>query len=194
MSDNLVKPQPTLTAMPQPVTVLGDVIRYWTSLRKGNLPPRRSQIEAGALTQALPDVFLAEIITPRIARFRLCGHRIEDLMGMDMRGMPLTVLFHGEARTEIADALEQVALGARVTLSLKGETGFGLPEMSASIALLPLTDDTGRITRILGVIDRAGAPGRRPRRFTLARVQDMPLPPAATVARPTLRVIAGGKG
>ena len=196
MTDNVLKPQPAVEALHHPGTRLNDVIRYWASLRDGNEPPRRSQIEAAALAQALPDVFLAEIITPRIARFRLCGHRIEDLMGMDMRGMPLTVLFQGGARQEIADALEQVALGARVMLSLQGESGFGLPSLSASLALLPLTDDSGRITRILGVIDRTGTPGRCPRRFTLAGPQTLPRAPRAPAApvQPVLRVINGGKG
>ncbi len=192
MTDNVLKPLPAVEALHHSGTRLNDVIRYWSSLREGNQPPRRSQIEATALAQSLPDVFLAEIITPRVARFRLCGHRIEDLMGMDMRGMPLTVLFHGAARQDITDALEQVALGARVMLSLQGESGFGLPGLSASLALLPLTDDAGRITRILGVIDRTGTPGRTPRRFTLAKAQDLARAPLAPAA-PVLRVIAGGK-
>ena len=196
MTDNLLKPQPAVETLHHPGTRLNEVIRYWASLRDGNQPPRRSRIEAAALAQALPDVFLAELITPRVARFRLCGHRIEDLMGMDMRGMPLTVLFQGAARQEVADALEQVALGARVMLSLQGECGFGLPSLSASLALLPLTDDAGRITRILGVIDRTGTPGRCPRRFTLAKVQDLPRASRTPTApaQPALRVIDGGKG
>ncbi len=170
------------------------VCSYWADLRQQGAVPRRAQIDPQALAHALPDVFLAEIVAPRVARLRLCGHRIEDLMGMDMRGMPLSVLCQGDARAALAEALEQVALGARVTLSLQGESGFGLPPLRARLALMPLADEVGRITRILGVIERDGEPGRTPRRFALAKPVAPPEPTPQTARKsPVLRVITGGR-
>ena len=182
-------------ARPIAAPVVTDVVRYWAGLRIGNCPPRRDQIDASAIANALPHVFLAELLTPRVARMRISGQRIEDLLGMDMRGMPLTALFKGAARDELAEALEQVALGARVTLSLEGETGFGRPKLTAILGLLPLSDESGHITRVMGVLECMGEMGRSPRRFTLAR----PVAAAVTelasprVARPVLRVVEGGK-
>lgn len=168
------------------------VCTYWSGLRANGTVPRRSSIDPQALTDTLPHVFLAEIVAPRVARLRICGHKIEALMGMEMRGMPISVLFHGEARAAVADAVEQAAMGARVILSLQAEGGFGVPQITATLALMPLADDAGRITRILGVIEQRGEVGRAPRRFTLAKpvLDDMPAAPAK---RPVLRVITGGR-
>ncbi|WP_071797053.1 PAS domain-containing protein [Natronohydrobacter thiooxidans] len=173
-------------------TLFARVCAYWSSLRENGTPPRRAAIEAQALADALPHVFLAELVTPRVARLRICGHRIEALMGMEMRGMPLSVLFVGSARDALAEAVEQTAKGARVILSLEAEAESGMPQISATLALLPLVDEAGRITRLLGVLDQRGETGRAPRRFTLARpVLDEP--PAAPARRPVLRVIPGGR-
>lgn len=170
------------------------VCSYWASLRQDGSVPRRARIDPQALADALPDVFLAEIVAPHVARLRLCGHRIEDLMGMDMRGMPLSVLCQGDAREALAEALEQVALGARVILSLQAEDGFGLPPMQARLALMPLADEAGRITRILGVIERDGEAGRAPRRFALAKPLAQPdAVPQPARKPPVLRVITGGR-
>ena len=86
-------------------------------------------------------------------------------------------------------ALEQVGSGARATLALQAEPGFGQPDMVAQLALMPLTDGDGRITHVLGVLERHGQIGRRPRRFASARAQPIPSEPT-----PKLRVIHGGKG
>ncbi len=176
-------------------SVFARVCAYWAILRENGTAPKRSAVDPRALGDALPHVFLAELVAPRVARLRICGHKIEDLMGMDMRGMPLTVLFQGNARDAVAEAVEQVSHGARVILSLEGETGFGLPEVKATLALMPLADDTGRITRMMGVIERRGEPGRTPRRFGLATpVSEQGPAVAPAPARPTLRVIDGGRG
>lgn len=193
MIENMPKPNSVAHAVLSAGTVVAQVTAHWASLKTDDLPPRRSQIDAKLLAHSLPDVFLAEIVSPRVARFRICGQRIEDVLGMDMRGMPVTALFKGAARQDLTEALEQVALGARVTLSLQGETGFGMPEMTATLALLPLTDEAGRITRVMGVLERRGDLGRSPRRFTLAKHMHHSLPVPTEAARPVLRVIAGGK-
>ncbi len=176
-------------------SMISRVCAYWSSLREHGEIPERSAIDAAALGPALPHVFLAEMITPRVAKMRICGHQIEDLQGMDMRGMPVAALFMSEARGQLSEALSQVALGARVTLSLKSAGRMGQPEMTATLALLPLADPAGRITRVMGVLERQGAIGQLPRRFDLATplqlTSELPAPNAPK--RPALRVIQGGK-
>ncbi|MDD7971261.1 PAS domain-containing protein [Roseinatronobacter alkalisoli] len=144
------------------------VCAYWASLPKTGAAPNRMLIDARALSDVLPHVFLAELATPRVARLRIIGHRIEELTGLDMRGMPLTTLFSGPAREEIMTACEQVSRGARVSLSLKGEAGFARPQLDGMLAMMPLCDTKGNITRILGVFGHQGEIGRAPRRFDLA--------------------------
>ena len=176
-------------------SMISRVCTYWTSLRENGEIPKRSAIDASALGPALPHVFLAELVTPRMAKLRICGHQIEDLQGLDMRGMPVAALFMNEAREHLAEALAQVALGARVTLSLRAAGATAQPEMTATLALLPLTDPAGKITRVMGVLERHGAIGRLPRRFALAspiqRTTQMPRPVAAR--KPFLQLILGGK-
>lgn len=179
----------TACADPETQSLITRVCAYWSGLRQNGTVPRRASIDPQALGAALPHVFLAELVTPRVARLRICGHRIEALMGMDMRGMPLSVLFQGAARDDLAEALEQTATGARVILSLQSDSGFGQPKAKATLALMPLADEAGRLTRLLGVLDQRGQITRMPCRFTLARpVFDDPAP-----LRPVLRVITGGR-
>lgn len=174
-------------------SILARVSAYWASLRRDRQIPSRTEIDAASLGEALPHIFLAEMVTPRVARIRFCGHKFESLMGMDMRGMPLSALFTGRAREELIDALAQVASGVRVSLAIEAERGFGLPPLTARLALLPLSDGAGRCNRILGVLETEGEIGRTPRRFALVqeRVQQIvATPPVAQT--PTLRVITGG--
>ncbi len=176
-------------------TSIQRVSAYWASLRYGQPVPERSAIDARDIAQDLPHVFLAELVTPRVARLRICGHHVEELFGMDMRGMPVSVMFSGAARDRLAEAFEQVGRGTRVFLSLTAEDGFGLPRMRASLALLPLADANGRVTRVMGVLERAGDVGRCPRRFSIAEHADPEClaNPDAIRKAPALRVINGGK-
>lgn len=194
MSDHMPKHLSDFNGGDDTRSVLSRVCTYWASLRRNGSVPARADMDARALGAALPHVFLAEMVTPRVARLRICGHRVEALLGMDMRGMPLSVLFTGEARAEVQHALEQVARGARVTLALEAERGFGLPRMTARLALLPLADAAGRCNRVMGVIEAEGEAGRTPRRFALARALPETEPPMqARPAAPVLRVIEGGR-
>jgi hypothetical protein len=176
-------------------SIISRVCAYWSSLRKHGEIPERSAIDAAALGPSLPHVFLAEMITPRVAKMRICGHQIEDLQGLDMRGMPVAALFMSEARGQLCEAMAQVASGARVTLSLKSAGRMGQPELTATLALLPLADPAGKITRVMGVLERQGAIGQLPRRFDLATPLQLTteLPATRTSTRPALRVIQGGK-
>lgn len=181
-------------AQPERVSnaLINQVTDYWASLPRHGAAPQRASIQAADLSDALPHVFLAQIVTPRVARFRIVGHQIEDLMGVEMRGMTLTALFAGAARAEIQSATAHVSRGTKVLLSLEGETGLGMPQLDAVLALLPLTDSAGTITHMLGVLERAGASGRRPRRFALAQPCDVNEVAPVRLQKPNLRLIQGG--
>ncbi|MEZ5753085.1 MAG: PAS domain-containing protein [Paracoccaceae bacterium] len=161
-------------ALPTPFERVNGVIAYWDALRAGQTTPSRSAIDPSALGQALSNIFLAEVVAPGQARIRLSGQVLSDLLGMEPRGMPLSVLFAMSARDEVAMALRQVMTGARVRLPIRAETGFGKPGMDGEIALMPLLDTTGRPSRVLGVVETIGQIGRAPRRFTL-RVSPRPM-------------------
>lgn len=173
--------------------LIAQVQSHWRLLRGARVAPARAEIDPRPLAEALDVLFIAEIIAPGIARFRLCGQHFTALLGMEPRGMPLSVLFCPESRNDLASAVQQVAQGARVNLPLRAQKGLGRPGIDAMLALMPLTDQHGAMSRILGVLETHGPVGRAPRVFRLAAAVDMAAParPAGPVA---LRLIRGGKG
>lgn len=148
--------------------VIGEVRGYWEALQGGRGVPLRSAVDPRGIERALEYAFIIERIAPSIARFRLAGMHLADLMGMEVRGMPLTAFFTPKARPRIAALLERVFQGPEaVELTLTGEPGFGKPELQAKLLLLPLRSDLGDVTRALGCLVADGQIGRVPRRFDI---------------------------
>lgn len=150
---------------------------YWEGLRRGRDVPARAEIDPRGIDGALEYAFILERVAPGMGRFRLSGMHLTDLMGMEVRGMPLTALFTPEARRRIADATEAVFQGPAVAeLMLTAEAGIGKPPMTARLLLLPMKSDMGDVTRILGCLVAEGAGiGRTPRRFLVDAVSVEPV-------------------
>jgi hypothetical protein len=156
--------------------VLQEVRAYWQALRVNGGLPRRDQIDPRGIAGALENVFLLERIAGGHARFRLAGMLLSDLMGMEVRGMPLTTLFDPAARVRLTEALEPVFTApSGLEMWLEAERGLGRPVLEARMMLLPLTGSLGEPSLALGCIAFAGAIGRAPRRFTVAGMVREPL-------------------
>ena len=148
--------------------VLGDVQRYWNGLRADRLVPLRSEIDPRGIEGALDSAFIVERIAPGIARFRLAGSFLVDLMGAEVRGMPLSILFAPGSRGELSEAVEGLFGGPEIVrLDVSGERGLARPGLRASMLLLPLKSDLGDISRALGCISTVGEIGRTPRRLEI---------------------------
>ena len=149
---------------------------YWEALRVDGALPRRDQIDPRGIAQALEQVFLIERIAPGLARFRLAGMHLNEIMGMDVRGMPLTTLFEPAARDRITEALEPVFLGPSVLEAwLEAERGIGKPALDARMILLPLMGSGAEPRLALGCLASFGMVGRTPRRFGVAGLVREPL-------------------
>ncbi|SER43374.1 PAS domain-containing protein [Tranquillimonas rosea] len=173
------------------------VERYWTQLSDGRLMPWRSEIDPRGIGSALDRTFLLERVAPGVARFRVAGTHLTDLLGMDVRGMPLTIFAGPAARDVFAEAVETVCEEpARVELGLRSPVGFRRNSVGARLLLLPLRDDDGQSNRILGCLSATAIPRRVPVRFdvtsdtrqTLIGYADHPDRDSGA-ARPSLRVI-----
>ncbi|SNT08760.1 PAS domain-containing protein [Tropicimonas sediminicola] len=165
--------------------MLESVERYWNSLRINGQLPARSEIDPKGLERALSRCFILERVAPGVARFRLSGSHLNDLLGMEVRGMPLTSFFLPDARKAVGDALAQVFdTPATARLTLVGDRGIGKPPMDAALLLLPLRSDLGEVTRILGCLPTLGPVGRTPRRFDIRQTRVTPI---AGIACPTER-------
>lgn len=174
-------------------SVVRAVQSHWESLRGSRIAPGRAEIDPRPLAACLQHIFVAELVAPGVARIRLAGQHLSDLLGMEPRGMPLSVFFTGAGRDEVAAALAQVQAGARAVLPLRSDNAMGQPVMDGMLALMPLTDNEGQMTRVLGVLETQGAIGRAPRRFrTLAAPRTSERPPR-TIGTPALRLIPGGR-
>lgn len=147
---------------------LSQIEAYWEGLRKGRNVPLRSEIDPRGIDRSLEYAFIVERIAPSVARFRLAGMHLNDLMGMEVRGMPVTAFFGPEMRGQVTDALEHVFEGpAKAHMELKSQGSFGRPALSGALVLLPLKSDLGDISRAVGCLVSDGKPGRTPRRFEI---------------------------
>ena len=149
--------------------MLAEVRAYWEGLRHGSALPRRDEIDPRGIAGALENTFLLERVAPGIARFRLAGMQLHDLMGMDVRGMPVSALIEPAGRNRIAEGLEAVFSGpGLLDLRLEGERGIGKPALAGRMLVLPLVSARGDVDLALGCLAFEGALGRAPRRFAIS--------------------------
>lgn len=141
---------------------------YWDGLRNGKAVPGRADVNPRGIENILEYAFVLERIAPGVARFRLAGMHLVDLIGMEVKGMPLTAFFTPASRQPVSKLLEDVFQEPEIAeLVLTAQSGFGRPELNARMLLLPLKSDLGDVTRALGCLVSDGTIGRAPRRFDL---------------------------
>lgn len=159
---------------------------YWEALREGDALPRRSRIDPRGIDNALDIAFIAERIAPGIARLRLAGRQIEDQMGIDVRGMPLSALIAPPARAGFAATLEQVfARPAVAELALAAEPGAQPPQRTGRMLLLPLAAEDGACRLLLGAMALWPAPdvlADEPRRMMVLASELRPLDGSPVIA------------
>ena len=150
--------------------------------------PFRSEVDPRGIAYALEHAFILERVAKGAGRFRLAGMRLNDLMGMEVRGMPLTALILPEYRSRIGAALEAVFdEPATVRMTLVAPASLRQPKLEAQLMLLPLRSDLGDVSRVLGCLVAHGEVGRAPRRLevvtetrrTLVGFADVPPAPPA---------------
>lgn len=157
-------------AMSRTASGLALVRCYWEGLRHGGTIPSRAAVDPRGLSGALDAVFLAERIGAGLAQVRLSGTRVNELSGMDVRGLPLSCLFHSDARAELSRIVEGVFHGpGAAELYLSARKELGRPLLAARLLLLPLLDRAGDCTLLLGCVQIGGEIGRAPRRFDILR-------------------------
>ncbi|HHS94645.1 MAG TPA: PAS domain-containing protein [Rhodobacterales bacterium] len=172
--DKVISIQPIRSRALYPA--IGQVETYWEGLRNGRLMPARSEVDPRGIAPALEFAFILEKIAPGLARIRLAGMHLNDLLAMEVRGMPITAMFLPEARREMQGVLEAVLdTPAAVRLTLTGDRGFGRSPLDGQMLLLPMRDETGAPSRILGALQTRGKIGRGPRRFAIHDIETKPL-------------------
>jgi len=175
-------------------TMIEEVRSYWEGLRENGALPPRGAIDPRGLRGALQGAFLAERIAPGIARLRIAGMSLCDILGMDGRGMPLSALFDPMARARLTGLLDACFLRpAILDLTLAAETGLGRPSLFGRMILMPLAGDGGRGEMALGCLALSGQIGRAPRRLSIVAASCSALtPPRLTRTDPAQDLIRAG--
>lgn len=157
-------------------TPLAQVEAYWEALRGTRLMPNRSEIDPRGIETALEYSFIVERIAPGIARLRIAGSHLSDLMGMEVRGMPLTAFIMPASRRQLSDTLEEVfETPATCTMALHSDKAAGNSALDARLLLMPLKSDLGDVSRLLGALVSVGDMGRSPRRFNITQTKLRPI-------------------
>ncbi|WP_298906429.1 PAS domain-containing protein [uncultured Aliiroseovarius sp.] len=150
---------------------IAQVEAYWHALRNGRLCPTRQEVDPRGMAGALHEAFILEKIAPGLARIRLAGQHLNDIMDMEVRGMPISVFFQADARKELHRAVEALFdMPAQITLSLTTAPGAFRKPIEAQMVMLPLRDENGEITRVLGALQVDGDLKRGPHRFSIRSV------------------------
>ena len=145
---------------------LSELEIYWNTLRRGRLVPLRSELDRRGLVNLIDGAFILERVEPRVARLRVAGSLLTEIIGLEVRGMPMTTLSTSGSRELMSDAIEQVFKGPKSAfLQFSCETGIGKPPLEAQMLILPLRSDMGDVTRAIGYLAIRGKIGRAPRRF-----------------------------
>ncbi|WP_420011362.1 PAS domain-containing protein [Tateyamaria sp.] len=168
-------------------SAISQVEAYWEGLRGMRMMPKRSEIDPRGIESALEYTFVLERIAPGMARIRIAGSHLSDLMGMEVRGMPLTSFITPPGHRQVSDALEEVFQRPAVSeLRLSGEVGVDKPHMDARLLLLPLKSDLGDVSRVLGCFVAQGDTGRAPRRFDVvgAKIRSISAPSTLPASQP----------
>ena len=149
---------------------------YWEALRGSRMVPKRSEIDPRGIETALEYTFVLERIAIGMARMRIAGSHLNNLMGMEVRGMPLTSFITPTGRRQMGDMLEEVfQRPSACEVRLSAEVGRNKPAMDARMLLLPLKSDLGDVSRVLGCFVARGEMGSLPRRFDILGTKIRPL-------------------
>ncbi len=185
-------------------TALTELEQYWSYLPRTRGIPLRKDVDPVAMGALLEDSFILERVAPGVARIRVAGRNIAKLVGVEPRGLPLTAVLLSGARAAMVYYIEAAFNGPSIVeMPLESPRAVGQPQLQGRILLLPLRDDHGRVSRVLGVLVMSGRRGIGGRRFTIcdaatARVEQIEEPIAGlhadaggniTTPRTSLRII-----
>lgn len=129
--------------------------------------PMRSEVDPRSLENGLEYCFLVERTQPGAVRLRVAGMHLCDLMGMEVRGMPLRAFLNVASRPVFTSRIERVFHSPEIQIHHLVSNDHGMTPLSGQMMLLPLKGETGEVDRAMGCLVTSGTVGPNPRRFRL---------------------------
>lgn len=156
-------------------SAISDLRAYWDELRCGRMTPLRSEIDPREISGTLEYGFILERLQPGAIRFRLAGMHLSDLMGMEVRGMPLRSFISPTSRARFSAMLERVFTQPEIHEYIMVSEGSAGKMLKARMIVLPLRSESGKVDRAIGCMTTEGVVGLAPRRFqvTETRVKNL---------------------
>jgi len=165
---NILEFGPYQTAMTHPP--IAEIKRYWDDLRAGRLMPLRAEVDPRDMSSFLECCFILDRKTAGDVRFRVAGMALNDLLGMELRGMHLRSIIEPGARAQFSASLEKMFETPEIQDYQLRSAPAHAPALTARLLVLPLRDNTGDVTRAMGCLVTSGIVGIPPRRFTVDQV------------------------
>lgn len=148
--------------------------RYWTSQRRGGDLPRRAALDPKAMGPILGHSMVLDRVRPGTVRVRLGGHVMTQLMGMEVRGLPVRAFFDIEDRARVMGHIEEVfETPSTLEFDLISEGHDGL--VTGRMLILPLLDAADQVTKALSVLITDRIANDPPRRFQLTNATSLPI-------------------
>lgn len=164
---------------------MSEMHEYWQSLRRNGSVPLRADVKPDAISKILDYSFLIERVAPGMARLRLAGQHMGDLMGMDLRGMPLCTVINQDSRKQMCKITETVFRAPQIAeMKLFAQSAQGSPGTNGRMLLLPLKSDLDDVTRALGCLVSDGTRATKPQRFDLTGAKFTPVIHGGKIVHP----------
>jgi hypothetical protein len=161
--------------------LLEETWRYWSSLRSGGDVPERTRIEPASMSLILGHSMILDRLRPNMVRVRVGGRVMNDMMGMDVRGLPFRAFFEIAERDK-AVALVETVFTDPATLELDLTCAAPEGTVHARMLVLPLRDRQDRVSKALSCIAVDRIDGLPPHRFSIRRKHLVRLRPPADPA------------
>ncbi|MCC5974329.1 MAG: PAS domain-containing protein [Rubellimicrobium sp.] len=183
------------TEDPEGIGLLLDLERYWHVLRGRDRLPVRTDVDPARIDRALPFSFIGERLAPGVVRMRVAGQQLNSYLGMEARGMPLSVFFTPESRDILAMQVDRVFdMPAIIALPLVTPRRLLRRSLRGWLLLLPLRGSKGVVDRTLGAIALDSAAPSSAQRFDISPDRPVRCDPLAPRGERRLRLVEGGGG
>lgn len=127
------------------------LFEYWSDLRGGRVAPYKSEVTARGIGRTLAsNTFILENLADGARRFRLAGSSLQDIFGLELRGMSAQAIMQQESRARLQSLMDECLAAPAVCVFICSAEMQGGTALPIEIVLAPLRSDFDQMNRILG--------------------------------------------